>query len=97
MMVAEMKNDSFLLSFAARLARLPAPLLPKHRCYRRLSSAAGTVLASFHSNRRMDKSGRSNGCVTQNRSEIVFISNWQVSRGTILSGRVIKTSFPSFE
>ena len=28
MMVAEMKNDSFLLSFAARLARLPPACCP---------------------------------------------------------------------
>ena len=93
MMVAEMKNDSFLLSFAARLARLlPAPLPPKHRCYRRLPGAAGAVLASFHSNRRMDKSGRSNGCETQNRGEIVAISQWRVARGSILSECVHMTA-----
>ena len=99
MMVAEMKNDSFLLSFAARLrlARLlPAPLPPKHRCYRRLPGAAGTVLASFHSNRRMDKSGRSNGCETRNRGEIVAISNGRVAGVTILSDCVTATSCSSF-
>ena len=58
MMVAEMKNDSFLP------ARLPAPLLSQHCCYRRLPCA---VLASFHSNRRrMDKSGGSLRCATCN-------------------------------